>query len=261
MAYKRKRSYSAPGSSKRGRYMPRRRRIYRRKRVYYPRRRQPRSARKEFKNKIIKIPKLWPPNALATFEWRKASVMTTGASGVLDPEAFYLNCLYQIYNSSSPYPSGFTSLVGTIYKRYAVYAVDVEVVVHNESAASEVQVLFHASPDVTSFGGSTPEQVFQLGRNQYTTVWQVENETVGGGYNNKRFRANYKLANLFGVSKGDIYDDPFMVTGTTGFPSRTAYFLLGAASKPQAATSGITVDYEIYMRYYCKLSDNTNDSA
>lgn len=260
MAYKRKRSNSAPGSSKRGRFMPRRRRVYRRKRVYYPRRRQPRSARKEFKNKIVKIPKLWPPNALATFEWRKADVMTTGTGGTLDRESFHMNCLYQIYDSSSPYPAGFTSLVDSVYRKYVVYAVDVEVVVHNESAASEVQILFHASPNVTSFGALTPQQVFALGRNQYTTVWQLENETVGGSYNNKKFKANYKLANLFGVSKGDIYDEPFMCTGPTGLPAREAFFLLGAASKPQATTAAVTIDYEIYIRYYCKLSANANDT-
>lgn len=258
MAYKRKRSYSAPGSSKRGRFV-RRRRIYRRKRVYYPRRRsQPRSARKEIKQRILHIPRLWPAKALATFDFRHASTLTTGASGALDTDFYYLNQCYQTLPGTSN-PAGFNTLVGSIYARYVVYRADVEVVFHNESTASEIQVLMHAAPGLPTLAGLTPKQVFQFARNQYTTVWQVDNETVGGGYNNKRFKANYKMANLFGIPKGDIYEDAYQVIGPTGSPSQGAYFVIGAASKPQAATAGVTVDYEIYIRYYCKLSDNNNN--
>lgn len=273
MAYKRPRSYSAPGMSKKRRYV-RRRPVYRKKRPFKRRysRKGIRSARatpRIAKTIMMKQPAM-PDRLFTTFSWRTTGLFTTGTSGAASWRNFSLNSLGIVeYTSGTPdqhYPRYVNQwLNDNFYTKYRVYATTVEIVFRGTSGDLETLMLVHQTDDSSDLGAITPTVAYQNGElPDFTT--RVVNGTDGGGEGNiARFKARYKMATCFGVKKGAIYSEEDYegqaVAGVVGVPDSQQFLHVGLASHPNSApAAGTTCGYEVYFKFHAVLSENSNSA-
>lgn len=282
MPYKRGRSYSAPGSTKRRRLSLRRRGMVSRRRSPY-RRYAGRTGRKIRSAKATsRIPKTitirqpaMSDRLFTTFTWRTVGFLQTSAApaGGAAWRTYLLNGLGQVDQSATGPDTHYPRYVNQwlamdFYRRYRVYAVTVEFRVASTTAATDNLMLVTQNQSSTDPGAVTATVAFQNGELPDWTTRVLDSTSDGSGGNVKVFRARYKLANVFGVKKGAIYsEDEYSGTLNAAappaiiVPTNTQYIHLGFSSHPANPIAGSTATYEVYFKFHAVLEDNANNAA
>lgn len=295
MPYKRKRSYSAPGASKRYRkYTPRKRRYSRARNPYRmkrtTRRRGIASAMRT--QKVPKVMRLKNPafadSLLTTFTFRAQADMTTPADSTGTWRSIMLNSLDPTEVSASGLTGtpnwGETNiryltllLNNEMYRSYRVYRTTVEVVLRGENATTDCLAAFtisrspNGAPALQDLTTTTRTGAWDNAVLPDWTVKTIEGENAGAGLSIARFKADYKIANGFGVKKGAIYsEDNYAGNGTAASPGLSGsitsplnqmFLNVGTFTHPQETAAATKVIGEIYIKYHVKLESNYYNKA
>lgn len=266
--YKRKRSYSAPGASKKRKYSPKRRRYspYRR-RTSYGRRRTMRmgSARSARMAKQSSLKgQSWPKKLLHAFTYRLADTLVVPTTGDLITDYINLNNPANP-DASSGQPRLWDQLMESdLYGRCACYRTDVEIIFHNQSESLEAMAWVRAAPGsgsgVPTPSGGTAADVFASGELPHTWTRQIDTQSAGGPLGVVRYKATYGVAKNLGVPKSVVYTDPYTCQSSSS-PTNQLGLKFGVSGKPQHSGTETTfnVDYEVYVKFHCVLFDNLDD--
>lgn len=276
MPYKRKRSYSAPGSSKKYRSTPRRY-SYRKKKYSKKRFRGLGNARmSKTIPKSINLRQVGLPRKLVTqFTYR--DYLTFNETN--EQRIYGLNCMFKPKlggNNSSHQPRWFDQLLlPTLYQRYAVYRADVELVFRNANNDDAMMCIYVGTAG--NFVGDI-DSLFQQGENPYTYTRIVNGNNTGGPDHKVVFRGSYSMSKVLGCKKGAIYtDDRFHALWNYNPVQPVNLVLLGTQDAPggiaeqgevepdpPAETAAPNVKCEVYIKYYAvldMLSDRLPGSA
>lgn len=197
------------------------------------------------------------------FTARYADTLTVGTSGQADWDGYRLNGLVPpTVSAGTSRPRYFNQLVSnSLFAKYIVYKVDVEVVFHAENASNDTQGIVWARTETSAPTAFSPSAVFNNGELPYFNTLQLQGKDSGGNASTRRFKATYKPKNLFGVKAGDIFSEVDYHGSAAGNPAEQALLWVGAAAEPTGSAAGDVVQYEIYLKYHCKLYDNAFDVA
>lgn len=268
--YKRKRSWSSPGSSKR-RFKVKSRRPTRRWMAAYGRKhrglrrstiRSARSARMAGQSSLKG--QSWPKKLLHAFTYRLADTLVVPTTGDLITNSVDLNNPANP-DSSSGQPRLWDQLMETsLYGKCACYRTDVEIIFHNQSESLEAMAWVRAAPGngsaVPTPAGGTSGDVFSSGEMPHTWTRQIDTQSAGGPLGVVRYKATYGVAKNLGVPKGTIYTDPYVCQSSSS-PTNRLGLKFGVSGKPQHSGSeaAFNVDYEVYLKFHCVLFDNLDD--
>jgi len=257
---KRRRSFSGrPGSSKRMRYTRRtrwsRRPAYRARRRYSGRRAvRPRSSRVI---KSLNLHGVGMPQVLITQMTYRDYGNLAGNAQV----AYRLNDMTNPRTGVPHQPRFFDQFLnGTWYSRYTVYRADVEVRFRNRQSEDAMVATLAEGSDTTFPETVTPAALFLMGELPYLNSKVLTNKDEGGPDHTWTYKASFRPNKLLGVTKATLYADDAFSGSTASQPNRTANFLLAAADNPQDS-GAVSVDYEIYIKYFVKLYANQHDAA
>lgn len=259
MVYKRRRSYSRPGYSKRRRTIAR---TYRRRRPYNYKRRTravaPAKA-KSFKS-IVRMGNGLPKAMLIILPYRWAGYLTTTTAGAGPSfQSFRLNSPYDPdYTSTGVSAKNFTTFCGQYqYTRYLVYKVDIMVTFRCAASSSEdsmgaVQIANHATS-----GSYTPAQIFQNGLRQ--NYWTQVLSRFDGDKPRWNFVKTMHLSQVWGISKRKYYAEDAYSSVYNNNPAEVAFLNVSISDDPEDTAVGNKVDIEVYLRYHVKLFSNFNE--
>lgn len=269
--YKRKRSYSAPGMSKKRRFVRRRRPVYRKrpfKRRYSRKGIRSAKATAQIPKTIMMKQPAMPDRLFTTFNWRTTGSLTSGAGGSAVWRDYLLNGLGIIDASSATpdehYPRYVNQWLNSkFYLAYRVYAVTVEVIMRGTNADQDALMLVHQNDTVGALGPITPTVAWQNAELPDFTTRVINGTEDGGQGNIARFQARYKLANVFGVKKGAIYSSDDYEGRVDSFdtinrPNDRQYLHVGTCVHPAAVVSPVDVHYEVFFKFHAVLSNNAN---
>lgn len=265
MVYKRKRSYSAPGASKRRRYVSKRRGVARR----YPMRRYRRKSRNMARSnrmvKSVNIKGVGMPRALVMrLPYRYYRSFSTGTNGVSDYEQFRLNSVFDpvaAIGGNQPRFYDEVTAVSGFYNYYTVYRADVSVTVRSQTTSDDLQAWFVVDSVPGAAAAWDPITVFYNGELPKWTVRQLEGTNTGGPLSRTTYKRSVHMADVFGVSKSKLYSDPNYSAPYTGNPSQVASLTVGLADNPGETVGGDPANVEVYITYYVKFWNNLNAPA
>lgn len=265
--YRRKRTYSAPGSSKRMKYMARtrkvaRRRVRRRKKGIISARGAPRF------NYPVRIKGIGPPQSmLMQFTYRDYFQQNNAQS-----RHYKLNSMYDIKSlgAGNHQPRYFDEFINAnMYRQYVVYRAVVEVTCRNMQGNDVMSVFYVGLGTVIPGFSTSPELTFQNGELPYFTTI-VLNDTDAPGAR-RTFKGDYKPATVYGVKKGDVYTDDIYRNFYNQDAAGPIYLNIGSREEAPGAAAGddgtqVAIRYEVYIRYFVKLmslynSQNPSSSA
>lgn len=261
MGYKRKRSSSYPGSGKRrkaGRSFSRRRRTFRRKKKGRKNLAHSTSSRAVSNARsCVNIKSLGLPRSLIVrFPYREYVKLTTGALGVGDSYQFRLMSPYDPnLTGVGSQPRYWDQLVSSeLYKRYLVYRCDYVVTFRNQYTGDcQVGVAIRNYSN-NIFDLMTPQSMFYHSELGNTAVRQLNGTTFGGGANRTTFSGSINCARILGITKTKLYAEADYSAEYNTNPARDLYLNVGVTDDPSdTGTSGINVDVEVSLVYYCKL--------
>lgn len=252
MAYKRKRTYSRPGYTKRRRAISR---TYRRRRpANYRRYRSRDPARTKSIKKIVNIGQGLPMAMLIKMPYRWNTPFVTGLSGGSSFNNFRLNSPYDPdltgAGSSALYYAKF--LDAQHFTKLLVYKVDIHVVFRCAATTVDDTMAFVQIRPGSMVSSVSPGEIFESGK--YPYFWTGMISRFDGDRPRWEFKKTLHISTPLGISKRTLYSDDIYSAVLNANPAQGLYMACGIADDPNDTASNLKVDCEVYLRYHCKLS-------
>ena len=211
------------------RYVPRRRRNFKRKRFGRPR---------------MAIQRQVGPVADAQLVKLTYSTNLTTASTSTPVTQILQTSLFDPYQGAGGHQPLGRDQWDNFYQRYRIYGMKYDIVAINTSTTNQVDVSVIYKP--TTSTASTQDQMWEL-PNSYPRVLGIE----GAGNATTRFKGYMSVARVWGISNQRVNNDDIFQALFGANPSRMAY--LHCSSITSDAASASTVRWRIRVTYYCKL--------
>lgn len=261
MVYKRRRSYSRPGYSKRRKTIARTYRRRRRTSNYSRSYRYKPSALSKSTKKVVKMGQGLPRIMLIMMPYRWAAALTTQVSG---------GSSFNVFNMNSPYDPDYTGagssarffdtfMNTTMFTNYVVYRVDIMVVFRTAASTTDDTMAFVQFNPVAMAASQAPSTIFADGSAPYYYTRMLSR--FDGDKPSWVFKKSMHLTEVLGISKTKLYGDPNYTGTHTSSPYNKIYMNVGIADDPEDATISLKVDVEVYIKYHMRCSRNIFETS